>query len=78
MEIKEYMRPSYTCIVKHICDESGEYYHASVRELAGCRSTGETPEEAMNGLREAMEGWLETRIENGFPVPEPIDAERLS
>lgn len=40
-------------------------------DLPGCMSEGDTPEEAMRNLDEAREAWIETRLENGFPVPEP-------
>jgi len=33
---------------------------------------GETREEAMENLCEAMEGWIETKLENGFDVLEPV------
>jgi predicted RNase H-like HicB family nuclease len=59
-------------------DESGSYFHASVLELEGCQSTGETFQEAYDSLIEAMEGWIETKIENGFAVPAPLDRGRFS
>ena len=41
-------------------------------------SDGATPEEAYANIREAMEGWIETRQDGGFNVPSPIDAEKFS
>jgi len=73
MSVQDYMKLPYNFIIKPISDESGDYYHASVLELAGCQSTGETLQEAYESLMEAMEGWIETKLENGFPVPEPIE-----
>jgi predicted RNase H-like HicB family nuclease len=52
-------------------DEGGDYYYASVSEFPGCMSRGETYEEAASNIREAMELWLEGKLEGGFPVPEP-------
>ena len=40
--------------------------------------TGETISEAYDNLIEATEGWLETKLENGFPIPEPIGDEKYS
>ena len=78
MSIQEYMRLPYNYIIKPVHDESGSYFHASVLELDGCQSTGTTFQEAYDGLMEAMEGWIETKLENGFAVPEPIMEEKYS
>lgn len=69
MIIAEYRNLSYNFVIKQIKDESGTYFHATVLEFGGCQSTGETFQEAYKGLRETMEGWIETKLANGFPVP---------
>ena len=76
--VKEYMDLPYNYIIQPIKDESGLYYHAKVLELDGCQSTGETFEEAYNNLKEAMEFWLETKLEAGFEVPLPVGYENYS
>ena len=76
--VQDYMKLAYNYIIRPITDESGSYFHASVLELTGCQSTGDTFDEAYKGLREAMEGWIETKLENGFSVPEPLDREKHS
>ncbi len=78
MDIKEYMKLPYTIILRHITDESGEYYFATVQEFEGCMSDGATPEEAYRNIQEAMEGWIETKLEHGFPIPLPVDPEKFS
>ena len=78
MRVHEYMKLPYNYIIKPVHDESGSYFHATVLELDGCQSTGETFYEAYDGLMEAMEGWFETRLENGFPIPKPIDSDKFS
>jgi len=40
-------------------DEAG-YYVAEVPALPGCLSQGKTHEEALNNVKEAVAGWLET------------------
>lgn len=77
-KVKEYMKLPYNYIIQHVEDESGKYYYAKVLELDGCQSTGETFEEAYNNLKEAMEGWIETKIENGFEIPMPVGYEDFS
>ncbi len=75
---KDYMNLPYNYIIQPIKDESGEYYYARVLELDGCQSTGDTFEEAYNNLREAMEGWIETKLENGFKISLPVGYENFS
>jgi len=48
---------------------------ASIPELVGCVSFGETPEEALNNLRDAVEAWALTAIRFGDPVPPLGDIE---
>jgi len=43
-------------------DESG-YYAAEVPALPGCLSQGKTYEEALQNIKEAIEGWLEVMNE---------------
>jgi len=71
MIINEYLELPYNIVFRHTKDESGEYYFATVQELDGCMSDGVTTEEAYSNIREAMEGWIETKIEAGFSVPMP-------
>ena len=53
MSIQEYMKLPYNYIIKPVADESGAYFHASVLELDGCQSTGETFQEAYDALQSA-------------------------
>lgn len=76
--VKDYMELPYNYIVQPIKDESGEYFYARVLELDGCQSTGETFEEAYQNLKEAMKGWIETKLENGFDIPLPVGYENFS
>ena len=78
MTAMEYINLPYNYIIKPVSDESGSYFHASVLELDGCQSTGESFQEAYNNLMEAMEGWIETKLENGYPVPVPLETDRFS
>lgn len=71
-DLQYYMSLPYTILVQHINDESGQYYYAKVLELDGCHSHGDTPEEAYRNVQEAMEGYLEVKLEYGNPIPEPV------
>lgn len=76
--VKDYLKLPYNYIIQPINDESGFYFYARVLELDGCQSTGETFEEAYDNLREAMYGWIETKLEGGFEVPLPVGYENFS
>ncbi len=45
--------------------------------LEGCMAEGATADEAIANLADSRELWIETRLANGYPVPEP-EAEELS
>lgn len=50
-------------------DEDG-YYVVKCPSLPGCLSQGDTPEEALDNIREAIEGILDLRRRKGLPLPE--------
>jgi len=66
--IEEYLNLPYT--IELIPEEDGTYY-AYVEELPGCATVGDTPEEAMEKIREAMWGWIESNLERGLEIPLP-------
>lgn len=78
IKINEYLELPYTYIVQPIKDESGFYYYARILELDGCQSTGNTFEEAYKNVKEAMKGWIETKLDAGYEVPLPIRYENFS
>ena len=50
----------------------------SVRELPGCMSQGDTPDEALEMIRDAMRAWIEVALEDGEIVRSSLCAARLS
>jgi antitoxin HicB len=50
--------------------EGGDWV-ATVDALAGCTARGETPQEALDAVSEAMTVWLEAAAREGREVPEP-------
>ncbi|MBA4179513.1 MAG: hypothetical protein C0506_02895 [Anaerolinea sp.] len=62
---------------KVISGDDIDGYLAEAPELPGCVTAGETVEEALVMLRDAMEGWIECALVAGDPIPEP-EAMRLS
>jgi predicted RNase H-like HicB family nuclease len=58
--------------------EKGETsYGAYVPDLPGCVAVGETRDEAMRLIREAIEFHLEGLREDGLPVPPPTSSIEL-
>ncbi len=56
-------------------EEGEEGYFATHSDLPGCMAEGETADEAIENLDEARELWVETRLDGGYAVPEPIGGE---
>ncbi|MEX2219022.1 MAG: type II toxin-antitoxin system HicB family antitoxin [Phycisphaerales bacterium] len=55
-------------------DEDGKFV-ASCPTLPGCWSQGDTRDEAVRNIGDAIEGYLESLRKNGDPVPPPITEE---
>ena len=47
------------------------YYIASVPTLQGCMADGETLEEAVQAIKEAIRIWIEINTERGIEIPKP-------
>jgi predicted RNase H-like HicB family nuclease len=72
MTVQDYLKLPYHVVITHKIDESGDYYFATVQEMDGCMSDGASQEEAAANIKEAMELWIEAKLDGGFPVPEPL------
>lgn len=71
MNARDYMKLPYTRLVEKIDDESGHYFLGRILELDGCQSTGDTLEELYESLDEAMEGYIEVKLQNNMIIPLP-------
>jgi predicted HicB family RNase H-like nuclease len=78
MQAKEYVKLPYTRIIQEINDESGHYFYGRIMELDGCQSTGDTIEELYKNLNEALEGYIETKLDNNLEIPYPANQEDYS
>jgi len=63
---------------KVISGDDVEGYLAEAPELPGCVTAGETVDDALRMLRDAMEGWIECALLAGEEIPEPEASLRLS
>jgi predicted RNase H-like HicB family nuclease len=61
----------YPVIVQPLTPEDGGGFLALVPDLPGCMSDGETPEEALVNVRDAILTWIEAAGDMGHPVPPP-------
>ena len=73
--VEYYMSLPYTIELRRDPDEG---WFVQVKELRGCMSQGETREEALAMIQEAMEAWLEVALEDKLPIPEPKAEEEYS
>ncbi|MDD4627642.1 MULTISPECIES: type II toxin-antitoxin system HicB family antitoxin [Syntrophomonas] len=78
MRTEEYVKLPYTRIIQEINDESGHYFYGRIMELDGCQSTGDTLEELYKNLNEALEGYIETKLENNLDISLPVNQEDYS
>ena len=60
--------PEYTVILEPADDGTFSVY---VPDLPGCISTGTTREDAIDSIREAIAGHIQTLKDLGEPVPPP-------
>ena len=66
------MKPQdYEVDIRPLSDEDGGGFVAVAPELPGCRSDGETPQEALANAYDAIACWIEAAEEMGRPIPEP-------
>ncbi|HEX2824940.1 MAG TPA: type II toxin-antitoxin system HicB family antitoxin [Burkholderiales bacterium] len=60
-----------------VVEKGPESYGAYVPDLPGCVAAGETKEEALSLIREAIEFHLEGLKEEGQPIPPPTSSSEL-
>ena len=54
-----------------IIEKGSNNFSAYVPDLPGCTSAGDTFDDTLVGIREAIEGHLEVMHEYGDPIPQP-------
>ncbi|MBP2637949.1 MAG: hypothetical protein H6Q72_3856 [Firmicutes bacterium] len=48
---------------------------AAIPDLLGCITQGDTKEEVLQMIADAKEAWIETALEEGVEIPEPVPNE---
>ncbi|MDR0883760.1 MAG: type II toxin-antitoxin system HicB family antitoxin [Oscillospiraceae bacterium] len=72
MTAKDYLALPYKIVLQKMDDGDGLYYFATVEEFPGCMSHGDTPENAMLNISDAMALWVQAQLDYGLPVPQPL------
>ena len=76
MAIGTVLGRAYNSAMKHltlpiVIESDGDGYFVSCPALQGCYSQGDTYEEAVRNIKDAIRLHVEDRIANGEEVPEP-------
>jgi antitoxin HicB len=64
-------RGTYKVVIEPLSDEDGGGFLATVPELPGCMSDGETRAEALANVEDAIATRIYCAREAGEPIPEP-------
>jgi predicted RNase H-like HicB family nuclease len=65
------MKLEYPVRIERLAESDGGGYLATVPDLPGCMSDGETPEEALRNVQEAIISWIEAAKEWKQDIPKP-------
>jgi antitoxin HicB len=65
------MKLEYAVRIERLAESDGGGYLATVPDLPGCTSDGDTPEEALKNVQEAIASWIEAAKEWKMDVPQP-------
>jgi len=68
---KGYDLNGYSVRLVQLLEEDGGGWLAEVPELDGCMSDGETPDDALSNVADAIECWLAAAVETNAPIPKP-------
>ncbi|MBQ7759838.1 MAG: type II toxin-antitoxin system HicB family antitoxin [Acidaminococcaceae bacterium] len=76
--LEYYMNLKYPKQITEIDIKDGGGFLVEIPLLKGCVSDGETIAEALENINEAKKEWLAYMLENGLPIPEPLDVSKYS
>lgn len=70
--VEDYLSLPYHVTLTPDGDEDGRSgWVADILELPGCISQGDTPDEAVENIMDAMAGWIRVALEDGREIPTP-------
>jgi predicted RNase H-like HicB family nuclease len=65
------MTLEYAVRIERLAESDGGGYLATVPDLPGRMSDGDTPEDALKNVQEAIASWIEAAKEWKMEIPEP-------
>ena len=71
MALQKNETKKYAVIISWSDDPGDQVFVADVPELPGCAAHGDTHEEALTNVQDAIALWLDTCEEDGVPPPNP-------
>ncbi len=71
-------KAEYAVLIEPLSEEDGGGFLATVPDLPGCMSDGDTREEAARNVDDAIASWLEEARLVGRVIPEPRAALRTA
>ncbi len=71
-------KPDYAVLIEPLPDEDGGGFLATVPDLPGCTSDGESREAAARNIEDAIACWLEEARALGRDIPQPKPALRIA
>jgi predicted RNase H-like HicB family nuclease len=64
-------RLEYPVLIEPLPSEEGGGFLATVPDLPGCMSDGDTPEAAITSVQDAIAAWVEAARDLGHEIPKP-------
>lgn len=74
-KVSQYLSKPFT---RELIENEDGTWFARVVELRGCMSEGKSKQAALENLDDAMKGWIEVALEDGEPIPEPLESRSFS
>lgn len=74
-EIGDHLKRPYHHV---LVPDAGGMYSAEIEEFPGCLAVGESAAEALANLMEVAEIWLESALEHGRAIPDPLEESDFS
>ena len=72
-KVKPKINLNYPFTIRQLSNEEGGGFLIEYPDLPGCMADGETIEEAIHNLEDAINSWIKTAKELGHPIPQPMD-----
>jgi antitoxin HicB len=70
--------PNYAILIEPLSAEDGGGFLASVPDLPGCMSDGETREEAARNVEDAIFCWMDAARKMGREIPAPTPSLKIA